>query len=228
MAEGKKSFILYTDIIHTVSKLPDVKAGKLFKTILEYVNDLNPEVNDTVVDLVFEPIKQQLKRDLKRYESYIKKQQANGKKGGRPPKDEQETQNNPNNPSLILETQANPSQPKKADSDSDSVNDNDSVSVIEEAAPKQNLDVHATYETVKRATVDDVLFIEQGAMAAGGDKEQFKKFCQKKLDKMQAAGILTRYKISGIRGFMIEDFEKLPVPEKKNSFTTGPKIKNLT
>jgi len=78
MAENKKSFVLYADLLHTVQKLPDEKAGVLLKTILEYVNDLNPEVNDLLVDLVFEPIKQQLKRDLKKYKSFSEKQSLNG------------------------------------------------------------------------------------------------------------------------------------------------------
>lgn len=68
MAENKKSFLLYTDLYRTVSKLPKDKAGDLFMAILEYVNDLNPEVTDLMVDLVFEPIKLQLKRDLEKYE----------------------------------------------------------------------------------------------------------------------------------------------------------------
>ena len=41
MAENKKSFVLYTDLIHTVSKMPNDKAGELFKHILMYVNDEN-------------------------------------------------------------------------------------------------------------------------------------------------------------------------------------------
>lgn len=53
MAEEKTSFILYADLLHTVKKMPDDKAGVLLKTILEYVNDLNPKVEDLLVDLVF-------------------------------------------------------------------------------------------------------------------------------------------------------------------------------
>ena len=68
MAKDKKSFVLYADLIHTVRKMPEDKAGKLLLTILEYVNDENPKVDDMVVDLVFEPIKQQLKRDLIKFE----------------------------------------------------------------------------------------------------------------------------------------------------------------
>ena len=84
MAEGKKGFILYADIIHTVKKLPIEKRGELFTVILEYVNDENPEVKDILIDLVFEPIKRQLKRDLHKYEIRAERSRENGKLGGRP------------------------------------------------------------------------------------------------------------------------------------------------
>ena len=71
MAEDKKSFLLYVDLIHTVKKLPKEKIGDLFLTILEYVNDMNPTVDDILVEIAFEPIKQQLKRDLRQWEEKI-------------------------------------------------------------------------------------------------------------------------------------------------------------
>ena len=69
MAEEKKGFLLYADLIHVVRKMPKDKAGELFLTILEYVNDENPVVTDMLVDIVFEPIKQQFKRDLAKWEN---------------------------------------------------------------------------------------------------------------------------------------------------------------
>ena len=80
MAENKKSFLLYCDLIHTVQKLNDEQAGKLFKHVLEYVNDLNPATEDIITDLCFEPIKQNLKRDLRKYESTCEKRSEAGKK----------------------------------------------------------------------------------------------------------------------------------------------------
>jgi hypothetical protein len=115
MAEGKKSFLLYCDIITTIEKLSNEQAGMLFKTILEYVNDKNPVVNDIIIDLVFEPIKQGLKRDLKRYENICERNRANGAKGGRP-------ESKPKKPNGII---GNPKKPKKADIDNDSDIDND-------------------------------------------------------------------------------------------------------
>ncbi|MDT0646319.1 DUF6291 domain-containing protein [Zunongwangia sp. F260] len=120
MAEGKNSFVLYKDIIHTVKKLPKDKQADLFVTILEYVNDLNPDVEDPFVDLAFEPIKQSLKRDLKKYESICERNQINGKKGGRPPK--------PTKPNGLNGNQADNAKPKKADSDSESESVMDSES----------------------------------------------------------------------------------------------------
>lgn len=67
MAEGKKSFLLYTDIQHVVAKLTDVEAGQLFKHLLAYVNDENPTAPTYLIEIVFEPIKQSLKRDLVKY-----------------------------------------------------------------------------------------------------------------------------------------------------------------
>lgn len=82
MAENKKSFLLYANIIHTVKKLSKDHVAELFLTILEYVNDNNPVVNDISVDLVFEPIKQQLKIDLKKWDEKIAKYSSAGRSGG--------------------------------------------------------------------------------------------------------------------------------------------------
>lgn len=81
MAEEKKSFIAYADWIKTVSKLKDNKAGQLFKIILEYVNDMNPVVDDLLLEIAFEPIKQQLKRDLKEWEFIKENRSDSGKLG---------------------------------------------------------------------------------------------------------------------------------------------------
>jgi hypothetical protein len=81
MAEGKNSFLLYADIIHTVRKLPKEKAGELFLHILEYVNDLDPVTEDFAVEIAFEPIKQNLKRNLKSYKEKVQKNSESGRIG---------------------------------------------------------------------------------------------------------------------------------------------------
>ena len=80
MAKDKKSFILYCDLIHTVDQLTDEQSGRLFKHILHYVNDKNPETDDVITKIAFEPIKQQLKRDLDKYESIRQRNSENARK----------------------------------------------------------------------------------------------------------------------------------------------------
>ena len=81
MAENKKSFLLYCDIIHTIEKLSNEQSGQLFKHILRYVNDENPQCDDVLIDVVFEPIKQSLKRDLRKFEQIKDARSKAGKEG---------------------------------------------------------------------------------------------------------------------------------------------------
>jgi hypothetical protein len=81
MATEKKSFILYADLIHTVDLLSDEHAGKLFKHLLQYVNDNDPESDDLIVKLAFEPIKQSLMRDLKKFEEKKEERSKAGRMG---------------------------------------------------------------------------------------------------------------------------------------------------
>ena len=114
MAQGKKSFIIYTDSRGMVNKLSNERAGILFKTLFSYCDDENPICDDEVIDMAFEHFKNILKRDLKKYENIVERNRNNGKNGGRP-----------KNPVGNLETEENPKEPKKADSD----NDNDIINI---------------------------------------------------------------------------------------------------
>ena len=80
MANDKKSFLLYCDIIHTVEQLTDEQAGDLFRHILRYVNDQDPQSNSVITKIAFEPIKQALKRDLDKYKSICERNSDNAKK----------------------------------------------------------------------------------------------------------------------------------------------------
>lgn len=79
--QGKKSFILYADLLHTLSKLPPDDAGNLFKLILEYVNDQNPDESKygLVVEVAFSQVKQQLKRDLSKWNENREQRSKAGK-----------------------------------------------------------------------------------------------------------------------------------------------------
>lgn len=82
MAEGKKSFVLYSDYITIFEELTDEEAGKMVKHLFRYVNDSEPVLQDRMLRLIFEPIKNQLKRDLKDWEAKRSKYSKAGKIGG--------------------------------------------------------------------------------------------------------------------------------------------------
>jgi hypothetical protein len=96
MAKDKKSFILYCDLIHEVDHLTDEEKGRLFQHLLEYVNDLDPVLDDRVLLGSWKHIQRQLKRDLQKYEEIKQKRVESGRKGGK-------------------QTQANASKPKQAE-----------------------------------------------------------------------------------------------------------------
>lgn len=81
MAEGKKSFVLYSDSQGLINKLPDDVAGRLFKHIFSYVNDENPVSDELLLNIAFEPIKMQLKRDLANWEEIKNIKSINGRMG---------------------------------------------------------------------------------------------------------------------------------------------------
>lgn len=84
MAENKKAFVLYCDLIDSIKHMGNEEKAIVFTWILEYVNDLNPKIPSGLLGAVIEPIRNQLKRDLKKYESRAERSRLNGSKGGRP------------------------------------------------------------------------------------------------------------------------------------------------
>lgn len=128
MAEGKNKIVVYADWLDNFEDLTDEELGKLMRHFFMYVNDMDPVLEDRLLNIAWKPIQATLKRDLKKWESFVEKQKANGKKGGRP-----KTQ----------KTQALNEEPKKAVSVSvsDSVINNNMLMV--ELIKNQN--EHSTY-----------------------------------------------------------------------------------
>jgi hypothetical protein len=122
MAEHKKSFILYSDLIHTIEKLNDEQAGKLFRHILQYVNDEEPQTEDFITNLAFEPIRLQLKRDLEKWGDIRIKRSEAGKRSAQAKKDKQ----NATKSTLVESVE----QASTKSTVNDNVNVNDTVNVI--------------------------------------------------------------------------------------------------
>lgn len=80
MAENKKSFVLYADLIKSIDHLSNEEKGILFTHLLQYVNDMNPVLNDRLLLTAWKPIELQLKRDLIKFEEVKQKRSEAGKR----------------------------------------------------------------------------------------------------------------------------------------------------
>lgn len=135
MADGKKGFLLYADMIGIVEHLPAEKAGELFLTILRYVNDQDPQPDDILVKVAFEPIKLSLKRDLQKWEEERHKRSNAGKLGGIKSGESRRTKQNEG---VLQKSKQNEANEADNVSVNDNVNVSDSVNVKEKDKDKGN------------------------------------------------------------------------------------------
>lgn len=108
MAEGKKTFIFYSDWINMIREMENNDAGELLKHILSYVNDENPITSNPFVRMAFAHMKPLIKSDLKKWDAIREKRKKAGAKGGK-------------------QTQANAKQVLKGAKQVQAVNDNVNV-----------------------------------------------------------------------------------------------------
>lgn len=137
---NKKSFVIYLDLLDSLDELNDAQAGKLFKTIKAYhksvaegatqecVMNFESLLKDFVNRLAFAPFRAAFERDAERYQDRCRRYSENGKKGGRPKKEESNGfQKKPTKAMAFSEKQWLFQKAKKADNDNDSDNDNDII-----------------------------------------------------------------------------------------------------
>ncbi len=112
---------IYPDFINVVQELDNGARGRLLLAIMQYANGEEPDELTGAERIAYIVLKGQIDRDADAYEANAKKQSENGKKGGRPKKDEKIEKpkkptafsENPKNPPLFSETQRKPKKPEK-------------------------------------------------------------------------------------------------------------------
>ena len=80
MAQGKKSFILYSNWRDTFEALEDSQCAELIRHIFKYVNDENPILEDKSLLPVWLMMKPILKLDLEKWDKQRKQRSEAGKK----------------------------------------------------------------------------------------------------------------------------------------------------
>lgn len=134
MAENKKSFVLYADLIKSIEHLTNEEKGILFNHLLLYVNDKNPILEDRLILTAWKPIELQLKRDLIKFEEVKAKRSDAGKRSAelRALKNEEQNSTNPTSVESVQQSSTNPTV-----NDTVTVNDNDTVTVNETIKEKR-------------------------------------------------------------------------------------------
>lgn len=124
MAENKKSFVLYADLIKSIEHLTYEEKGILLTHLLEYVNDMNPVLTDRLILTAWKPIELQLKRDLKKFEEVKEKRSLAGKRSAelRALKIDEQAEANSTSVESVEQTPTN-----STDNDNDNVTVNDNV-----------------------------------------------------------------------------------------------------
>lgn len=133
MAHGKKSFVLYADMLQCIEHLTNEEKGILFNHLLQYVNDMKPVLTDRLLLTAWKPIELSLKRDLAKFEE-VKKKRSNAGKRSAELRAKEHVQQASTNPTHVESVQQNTTHVESVEQSStnptDNVNDNDNVNVI--------------------------------------------------------------------------------------------------
>ena len=108
----KKSFVFYHDQFESIKNLPKEIFADLIMAVMDYSSTGTEPDFDPVMCALFSTFKNTIDRDREKYNKICNRNRDNGLKGGRP-----KNPVKPKKPSGLI---GNPSEPKKADSDSDS------------------------------------------------------------------------------------------------------------
>lgn len=108
----KPSFLVYYDNEVVVLRLPDKEAGKLFKSLFPYGREeIKPDFEkNPALAMAFDILSMAIDRDKERYVKRCEANRENGRKGGRPKKNQTDIEETEKTERLDLK-------PKKADKD---------------------------------------------------------------------------------------------------------------
>jgi len=126
MTKQRSSLLLHFDSLEILDELSDEEAGQLFKAIKSHHSGGELSLSP-LVRVAFSSFKNQFARDDKKYQETVIRNKNNGLKGGRP-----KSQHNPKEPSGLID---NPSEAKKADSDSKSDSKSKSDTALKDMSP---------------------------------------------------------------------------------------------
>lgn len=130
MADGKSSFVLYTEYLRHIQKMSMDQRGELFTAILCYAAGESVPELDAAADMAFSFIRERMDRDNAAYMEKVEKRREAGKLGGRPKANAyDENQTKAKKANGFSEKQNNP----------DTVSVTDTVPVIEKESKEKSM-----------------------------------------------------------------------------------------
>lgn len=148
----RENVLLYTNFIDKFERLSDEQFGMLIRAILEYQSTGEiPEITDSIVALSFDTVKPDIDRNNQKYEDMCERNRINGKKGGRPKKEE-----NPNKPSGFLENRVDATETDSNPNDNDNEYDNENdIDIVNQSNSLHSLDCINSSETSSDKSEDE-------------------------------------------------------------------------
>ena len=205
MAENKKSFVLYADMLKSIEHLTNEEKGILFNHLLEYVNDKNPILEDRLILTAWKPIELQLKRDLRKFEEVKAKRSDAGKRSAELKAQKKEEQNSTNSTSVdfVQQTSTN-STDNDTVNDNDNDNENDNVNVSTDVDELKNDDDFLNFKILHFKNYSDdfdfVFEIQKTKNLLDEETDQNKKIY-----------------LSQVLNFLISEKRKKVAPKKENN-----------
>ena len=130
MADGKSSFVLYTEYLRHIQKMSMDQRGELFTAILCYAAGESVPELDAAADMAFSFIRERMDRDNAAYMEKVEKRREAGKLGGRPKANAyDENQTKAKKANVFSKKQNNP----------DTVPDTDTVPVIKKESKEKSM-----------------------------------------------------------------------------------------
>ena len=169
--DKKNSFILYNDYQRVFNELSDAQAGKLIKGIFEYVDsNKSPDGLNGKAMMAFMFISPQIDRDIEKYQTIVEIRREQGKKGGRPKKEEDEENTDENQTKAKKAKGFSEKQMKAKKPDNDNVN----VNETENEKEKENVTVNETVDVNANAARPPA-GCARGRVGAGNGREKLSK-----------------------------------------------------
>ena len=219
---NKDSFIVYDEWAENCEDLSDQEFGQLMRAVFKYKQTgENPAFSDRTMRACWKPIKQAFDRTTSAYDERCKRNQENGKKGGRPKAEKTEKPNgfleNPEKPNGFFEN------PNDNDNKNDNENDNDNESSPGSDIASLSSSLISFLNQESGGDYKPGLYIMgrlRALMSEGYSEEDFREVIRKKSDEWRGSKMAAYLRPSTLFGNKFAEYLAAPDPTRSGKKST--------